>query len=140
MSLGPEQVADAMHSAPALSLGAVIGGTSASSAWEMAIKRLAWRVKNLREGVASPLAVNVVYHIPGEHLSPDFSGVRTGSFSRKTRKLLVQVALPPEPVSDPDAEALALLREAVDVAEGFARQEGIVENRLVELQELLERL
>jgi hypothetical protein len=50
------------------------------------------------------------------------------------------VALPPEPAGDPDVEALALLHEAVDVAEEFARQEGLVEGRLIELQELLERL
>jgi hypothetical protein len=129
-----------MNSAPALSLGGVIGGTSASRAWEMAVKRLARRVVDARKGVTSPLAVNVVYQIPGEHVRPDFTGVRSGHFSRKNLQLLVQVALPPEPVGDPDVEVVALLREAVNVAEEFARQEGLAESGLVELQELVGRL
>lgn len=129
-----------MNSVPVLSLGAVVGGASASHAWEMAVKRLARRVVNVREGVTSPLAVNVVYQIPGEHVSPDFTGVRSGRFSKKGPKLLVQVALPPEPIGDPDEEALALLLEAVNVAERLARQKGLVESRLVELRELLRRL
>jgi hypothetical protein len=95
---------------------------------------------DIREGVTSPLAVNVVYHIPGEHLTPDFSGVRAGTFSKEHQELLVQVALPREPASDPDTEALALLRDAVRVAEVFARQKRITKNGLVELQEMLERL
>jgi hypothetical protein len=129
-----------MNNAPALSLGAVIGGTSASRAWEVALKRLAKRVTDVREGATSPLAVNVVYQIPGEVVSPEFTGVRSGPFSRESRELLVQVALPPEPAGDPDVEALALLHEAVNVAEEFACQEGLVKGQLIELQELLERL
>lgn len=131
-----------MHMArvPALSLGAIIGGTSASRAWEMAVKRLAMRVIDLREGVTSPLAVNVVYQIPGELVKPDFTGVRSGTFSRKNRQLLVQVALPTEPVGDADMEALTLLHEAVNVAEEFAQEEGLTGNRLVELRELLGHL
>jgi hypothetical protein len=129
-----------MNSAPALSLGAVVGGTSASRVWEMAVKRLAARVADVRKGVTSPLAVNVVYQIPGEFFSPDFTGVRSGHFSRKSRELIVQVALPPEPVGDPDGEAISLLHEAVNVAERFARLEGLAESGLTELQELLARL
>ncbi len=129
-----------MNGEPALSLGVIIGGTSASRTWEMAVKRLATHVADVRAGVISPLAVNVVYQIPGEHVSPDFTGVRTGRFSKKNRELLIQVALPSEPSGDPYMEALALLCDAVNEAERFARQQGLVESRLVELHELLGRL
>ena len=129
-----------MTETPALSLSAIAGGTTASRNWELAVKRLANRVIHERGGVTSPLAVHVVYQIPGEHARPDFVGVRTGRFSRKDLRLLVQVALPPEPSADADAEALAMLREAVSLAEDFARKAGLIGGRLVELQELLARL
>jgi hypothetical protein len=129
-----------MENVPFLSLGAIIGGTSASRVWELAVKRLARRVAEAREGVVSPLAVNVIYQIPGELISPDFEGVRHGRFSRSDRELIIQIALPWEPAGDPDMEVLALLRAAVNVAEDFARQERLTENRLVELRELLARL
>lgn len=125
---------------PALSLGAVAGGTTANRAWETAIKKLAKRVVELGEGVSSPLAVNVVYQIPGELVRPDFTGVRSGRFSRKDRRLLVQAALPADPAADADAEVRALLREAVTLAEDYARKEGLIDRELAELQELVNRV
>jgi hypothetical protein len=80
---------------PALAIGAVAGGPGANRGWADAVKALGRRVIEVREGVTSPLAVNVVYQIPGRFLEPEFAGVRTGRFSRKEARLLVQVALPP---------------------------------------------
>ena len=124
-------------SIPILSIGAVAGGASASRAWETAIKRAAQRVVQLREGWSSPLAVNVVYQIPGEVMTPDFEGVRSGQFSRKDRRLLVQIALPPEPVHDADHEVLERLSEAIDLAEDFARMEAMIEGNLNELRAIV---
>ena len=103
----------------------------------MAVKRLAKRVIEVRTGVTTPLAVNVVYQIPGEHAQPDFVGVRSGRFSRKDLRLLVQVALPPEPMADADAEARAYLDRALDVAADYARKEGLITGDLIELQGLV---
>jgi hypothetical protein len=103
----------------------------------MALSR---RVQALRAGVPSPLAVNVVFQIPGKFLTPDFQGVRSGRFSRKERALLVQVALPTEPSSTPDVDLTDYLRTAVAVAEDFAQQEALIDGPLNELRELIERL
>lgn len=124
-------------SIPILSIGAVAGGASASRAWENAIKRAAQRVIRLREGRSSPLAVNVVYQIPGEVMTPDFEGVRTGQFSRKDRRLLVQVALPHEPAHDADQEVVDRLSEAIELAEEFARMEAMIEGNLVDLRAIV---
>jgi hypothetical protein len=78
-----------------LSIGSIIGGsTAANRPWRDAVLELMRKVADGREGVASTLNVNVVFQIPGNILKPDFEGVRTGSFSKKDRHLMVQVALP----------------------------------------------
>jgi hypothetical protein len=94
-------------------------------------------VIEVREGVTSPLAVNVVYQIPGQNLEPEFEGVRTGRFSRKEARLLVQVALPREPSSSSSAEVRRLLYDAIAVAEDFAQQEGMIKGQLTELRDLV---
>jgi hypothetical protein len=125
---------------PALAIGAVAGGPGTDRGWSQAVKDLGRRVMAVRDGVESPLAVNVVYQIPGEFLDPDFEGVRTGRFSRKEARLLVQVALPRKAGSESTAEVRRLLRDAIAAAEEFARQEGMIEGQLTELWELAERL
>ena len=82
-----------------LSIGAVFGGTIViDEAWKPEIQRIMKAVITHREGLQSPLCVNVVFHIDGEHLPPvDFEGVRTGRLSRKHMELMVQAAVPPEP-------------------------------------------
>jgi hypothetical protein len=98
------------------------------------------RVMQIRGETESPLAVNVVYQIPGQFLEPDFEGVRTGKFSRKEARLLVQVALPGSPEKDAAAEVRALLLDALAAAENFAQQEGMVQGPLTELRGLVGRL
>lgn len=80
----------------------------------------------LREGVSSPLNVNVVFHVEGRLLPPvEFEGVRTGTFRRKTMDLMVQAAVAPEPVADRRAVLTGLLRDAVAEAEAFAKRRKI---------------
>ena len=126
---------------PALAIGAVAGGPGSSRDWTDAVKLLGRRVMELREGVESPLSVNVVYQIPGQFLQPDFDGTRSGRFSRKENRLLIQVALPATPEGDPYEEARACLIQAVSLAEQFAYQEGLTPNEeLLPLRDLLRRL
>lgn len=129
-----------MSAHPALAIGAVAGGPGTSRAWSDAVRELGRRVIDLRDGVESPLAVNVVYQIPGQFLEPEFEGVRTGRFSRKEARLLVQVALPRAPTLDAAAEVRVLLHGAIIVAEEFAQMEGLIEGRLASLRDLAETL
>lgn len=105
-----------------LSIGSVVGGlTRANAAWREGVKRLGRRVAETRSGVTSPLNINVVFQIPGNMVTPDFEGARTGTFAASERLLMVQVALPEEPPEDVDAELRDRLRAAVDEAERWAR-------------------
>jgi len=130
-----------MSGHPALALGVVAGGPGSSKEWMDAVTLLGRRVMELREDVESPLAVNVVFQIPGQFLQPDFEGVRSGRFSRKEARLLVQAALPESPDADAHREALDLLTEAVTLAEDFAYQEGLSPTaEILPLRRLVARL
>jgi hypothetical protein len=91
-----------------LSVGAVYGGPE-KQPWRDGVHDLMQRVAALRDGVASQLNVNVVFHVPGSVLTPDFEGIRTGSFRRRDSLLMVQVALP----RDAPSEVSTYLREAM---------------------------
>jgi hypothetical protein len=126
---------------PALAVGVVAGGPGSSVEWTEAVKLLGRRVMELRDGVESVLSVNVVYQIPGQFLQPDFEGTRSGRFSRKEARLLVQVALPASPDGDAYEEARTRLRQAVSLAEQFAYQEGLIPTEeLLPLRQLVSRL
>jgi hypothetical protein len=124
----------------ALSVGAIGGGPGTDRRWVAAVMALMRAVKEARSLVDSPLAVNVVFQIPGPNLTPEFEGMRTGLFSRKSSELMVQVALPPEPHESADLEVRCLLRSAVVLAEEFAQREALVDGELSELRELVERV
>ncbi|MBS2937071.1 hypothetical protein KDN32_04855 [Nocardioides sp. J2M5] len=114
----------------ALSIGAVYGGTSVvDDAWKPAVQRVMNAVMVRREGVRSPLSLNVVFHVEGELLPPiDFEGVRTGRLSRKRMELMVQAAVPSEPVEDRLAALLSLLQSAALEAEDLARRRKIADD------------
>jgi len=81
------------------------------------------RIKRLAgEGqVEDSGSLDVVFHVPGSLIAPDYDGVRTGTLSRKRRLLQVQVAVPRD-LDDRDevveiARSLVLLlRNAVRIA------------------------
>lgn len=87
---------------PVLSTGTVFGGSpEVDDLWRPEIQRLRKQVMARREGVDSPLNVNVVFHVEGRLLPPlGYEGVRTGTLSRKTMHLIVQAAVPSEPAQD----------------------------------------
>jgi hypothetical protein len=102
-----------------LSVGAVYGGPE-QQLWRDGVNSLMQRVATMREGVASQLNVNVVFHVPGSVLSPDYEGVRTGSFSKRDSLLMIQVALPLDPPGDVGSCLRAAIVSAVDEAEAWA--------------------
>ncbi|RFA12255.1 hypothetical protein B7R22_16640 [Subtercola boreus] len=50
-----------------------------------------------RPNLRTSLNINVVFHLPGSILTPEFVGARTGSYRKADDALMVQVALPWEP-------------------------------------------
>lgn len=123
--------------AKVLSIGSVLGGRSPwTSKWSDAIRTLTIEIANARDGVSSPLNVNVVFHVPGNIVKPDFEGVRTGHFSKRSSLLMVQVALPEKPPEDIDADLKARVIEALNEAERWARKKQITDD-LSQLRKLV---
>ena len=121
-----------------LAIGAILGDADLKSrAWKLEIQRLMNAVIDARPNeAASPLNVNVVFHVDGRLVPNEFTGVRTGRFDRKARHLMVQAAVPP---GAPDPRVLqALLMDAIDEAERFARDRSIADD-LSALREIAER-
>jgi hypothetical protein len=127
-------------SAGALSIGAVLGDSDSESlAWGRSVGLLGKQVAGVRGGFVSPLRVNVVFHIDGKLAPNEFTGVRTGRFSRRDSRLVVQAAVPAGEVRNRRDVLMTLLGEAIDEAERFARSEGIAEE-LVSLRALIDLL
>ena len=125
---------------PALSVGAVLEGYDPeSNAWRQAIVDVGKRVMAAREGVAGPLRLNVVFHVPGPGKPNDYVGVRTGRFDKKSSHLMVQAAVPEGAVEDRVRTVIGLLEEAVDAAEVWARQRK-VSDHLGEIRGVLSKV
>lgn len=115
--------ADAAETIDAISISTVIGGRTADgSRWFDAIRELRREVIAAREGVVSPINIDVEFHIPGPILAPEFEGVRTGSFRRRDSLLKVQAALPPRAPQEPRSALLEMLSAGIDAAEKWAAQ------------------
>ena len=111
---------------PPLSIGTVIGGWSeAKRAWDEAFHAIDGRLTPAMAGLTVPLNLNVVYHLPGEISSPDWTGVRTSSYSRKLAVLMVQVSVPPGMPPDPGGFIRDTLSAAIDAAEEWAARRHV---------------
>ena len=109
-----------------LSVGVIVGGfTVESKIWREALIRLSRAVSGIREQFDSDLNINVEFHVPGHLTSPDFEGIRTGTYRKADRLLKIQVALPVDPPDDPYAYGVQAMREAVDVAEAWSRRRRV---------------
>ncbi len=124
----------------ALSIGILLGGSSlATAAWDNALTALTRVIAGRRQGLSSPLNVNVVFQVPGQFLKPEFEGVRMGTYWKRYKALVVQVAVPEELPDDVWADVLTRLSAAIDEAEGWAQKKGIAEN-LDSLRDFVKRL
>lgn len=92
-----------------LSIGAIDGGSTDGGVCKKAVQEVGRAVRLQREGVVSPLNVNVVFHIGGRFQMPEFEGVRTGTYSKRDRHLMVQAALVPDQTPHARGEVLRLL-------------------------------
>jgi hypothetical protein len=105
-----------------LSIGSVVGGaTPANRLWRDAIRDLTSRIIEARSEVQSPLNVNVVFQVPGNVISPDFQGTRTGRFSKQDSLLMVQVALPEQVPEETTTYLKNAIYSAIDEAERWAQ-------------------
>ena len=98
-----------------LSIGAINGGGN----WKVAdaVMAVARRVAEARARHPADLSLNVVFHIPGSFLQPDFDGVRLGTVFTTKRAILSQVAVPATLDADDVAVfAFDAVHAAIDLA------------------------
>ena len=114
-----------------LFVGSVIGGSTRNNrAINAAATRLAQAVKGLVwESVVDETGVDVVFHVTGPLMTPEYVGIRTGRFSKAERLIQVQVAVPVtlEELSEDDAlrSLSEYLLEATELAKAaVARRKG----------------
>jgi hypothetical protein len=130
LSVGPgglvtiSQELSELETIPALSIGSIEGGWSpVNKTWREKIRNLIWTIDEAQQGVESPVNVNVIFHIPGDILVPDYRGARTGHFSKKENSLKY--------------ESTSSGSSALEQAEIWARKRGIAED-LTELRRIAE--
>src|SRR5579862_1544074 len=97
----------------ALSIGCVVESSLENRSWRDAIRAVTRRIADARGDADSPLSVNVVFHVPGRTLKPEFDGVRTGRYSKANQLLMVQVAVPELVPEDPDEYLLDAVSAAI---------------------------
>ncbi|NOK21119.1 hypothetical protein [Corallococcus carmarthensis] len=108
-----------------MGLSAVYGGPElAGTPIDKAIRMFGKARGPTEMGVSGSL--DIVFHVPGSLLKPEFTGVRTAKFSRKEQKLMLQIAVPDEQVQSPDVRwLLDAIREAVRLARPKFERAGI---------------
>ena len=100
-----------------ISLGAVFGGGELTgSPFEQAIRAAGAFFRDKQQGDFGSL--NVVFHVPGSLVKSGFLGARTSKWSRKTKMLMIQVAVPEEAKESKQQLKFILnsIREAIEIA------------------------
>jgi hypothetical protein len=119
-----------------LSIGAVVESSPENAEWRSAIRQLTIRVDDAQASVVSSLNLNIVFHVPGRTFKPEFSGVRTGRFSKRDNELMLQVALPESQPPDSEAYVRGAAIDAIDEAERWAIRRGVAAD-LAELRSIV---
>lgn len=141
-------VCDSADERLSVSIGIVSGGTNPSNRTVVDFLRAILKRSVELWGSAEDTVeragcmVNVVFHVPGTFRQPDFVGVRTSTFSRKLRILMVQVAVPDEFGSSMDMAGFVFdsLHSAVDVAVQYFHDEAMACRVEADLWGVLKRL
>lgn len=104
-----------------ISIGTIIGGPE-SAFFDRILCEFMRHCESEGHLSGEPVKVNIVYHLPGSIMPPDFIGVRPAKFSRKDKKLMVQAAVENEMASVKDrAEILDYIIDVADEAIGVAK-------------------
>lgn len=115
----------------------------AGSQTDRLIRRFCRAVPRVQDPDA--FGVNIVFHVPGSIVKPDYSGIRTGRFSVKQKKLMVLISVPENLMDSPELEPFfhKSMIEAVHLAKGFFEKKRIEFNEVEYLriiQEMKDRL
>ncbi|HEY2083782.1 MAG TPA: hypothetical protein VGI88_13450 [Verrucomicrobiae bacterium] len=109
-----------------ISIGAIFGGGELAGA---KIDRLIHRFCSALPPVQDPNFpdINIVFHVPGSIVKPDYSGIRTGKFSAKSKTLMIQVAVPESLKDSPELESFLheSIIEAIAVAKMFFEKKKV---------------
>jgi hypothetical protein len=101
----------------AVSVGVIVGRiTAQSKVWREALMQLSRDLSGIAGQLKSDFRINFEFQVPGHIVSPDFQGVRTGTYRKAGRHLEVQIAVPNDPPADPDAYCVHAIGDAVDAA------------------------
>jgi hypothetical protein len=104
-----------------LTFGTLIGGSGPNCRrWEEVIDELGRGIRQCIKGLDTPLKLSIAFHIPGNMLKPEFSGVRTGSYFKKLAVLVVQVAIPEKLPDDVPDHIEKVTHQAIDEAARWA--------------------
>jgi hypothetical protein len=123
---------------PPISLGIVTGGPGPAYEWAHYLAKAGIAIIRVRIGWQSPFNVNIVFHVAGEILGNEFSGMRTGKHSRIENTLMIQVAVDEAPGSDPMGQIEVWLHDAIDMACEFAHRKKLDVGELVELHQIVD--
>jgi hypothetical protein len=104
-----------------ISVGAIIGGPE-SAFFDKVLCEFMRHCESEGHLSGEPAKVNIVYHLPGSVMPPDFAGIRPAKFSRKDQKLMIQVAVESEMASVRSRdEILDYIIDVADEAIGIAK-------------------
>lgn len=103
-----------------ISIGAVIGGPECAF-FDSRLRRLMRYCRENRDKGTETAEVNVVFHLPGSVIRPNYVGLRTAKFSKKEKTLMVQVSVEEEWITSTDEKTvLRYIYETTDEALGLA--------------------
>ena len=115
----------------ALSIGMMIGGecdeNKAFSERTSGVND-AWRIVNEVRKKAGPddLCVNIVFDVPGRFSAPDYVGVRTGRFSKRSSSLLIMAAVPLPMTHEQEVEfAGNVLQRSKELAHEYVKKKKL---------------
>lgn len=104
-----------------ISVGAIIGGPE-SAFFDKVLREFMRHCESEGRLSGEPVEVNIVYHLPGTIMPPDYAGVRLAKFSQKKQILMVQAAVESDMASVRNRdEVLDYIIDVADEAIGLAK-------------------
>jgi hypothetical protein len=104
-----------------ITIGAIIGGSECAF-FDSILCEFMRHCESEGRLSGEPVKVNIVYHLWGSVLPPDYIGLRTAKFSRKNRILMIQAAVEEEMNKVRDRnEILDYIIDVADEAIGMAK-------------------
>jgi hypothetical protein len=103
-----------------ISIGVVNGGPECL-AFSVQLRKLGAFCHGLDWNPADEFGINLVYHLPGSVLKPDFIEIEESRLSKKRRLLMIMIAVEEEFLTVPQHEMLNYIYETADEAIGVAK-------------------